>query len=138
MSEEENNEAAEPAAEGETPAPAPEATAAGSEGGLLGHVPGEPTPKAEKPRGRRRRLVGRVVNDTKSEGRAKKTIVVEVVRRFRDATYGKYVKRRRRFHAHDENHEFRTRDLVEIIESRPLSKTKRWVATRLLDRPPEV
>ncbi len=97
-----------------------------------------PTPKAEPVRGSRRRLVGRVVNDTESPGRAKKTIVVEVVRRFRDPFYGKYVKKRSRFHAHDETEQYKTRDLVEIRESRRLSKTKRWVATRLLERPPEV
>jgi small subunit ribosomal protein S17 len=99
---------------------------------------GEPTPKQDKPRGRRRTLIGRVVNDTASPGRAKKTVVVEVVRRSRDPFYGKYVKRRRRFHAHDEKHEYQTRDLVEITESRPISKTKRWVVTRLVERPPEV
>ena len=99
---------------------------------------GEPTPKKIKERGRSRKLVGRVVNDTSKPGRAQKTVVVEVVRRFRDPFYGKYVKRRKRFHAHDEAHEYQTRDLVEIAESRPLSKSKRWVVTRLLDRPPEV
>ncbi|MCA9583317.1 MAG: 30S ribosomal protein S17 [Myxococcales bacterium] len=99
---------------------------------------GEATPKKVHERGKPRRLTGRVVNDTSKEGRAQKTIVVEVVRRFRDPFYGKYVKMRKRFHAHDETHEFKTRDLVEITESRPLSKTKRWVATRLLERPPEV
>lgn len=97
-----------------------------------------PTPKNDKPRGRRRRLVGRVINDTANPGRAKKTVVVEVMRRFRDPFYGKYVKQRKRYHAHDEKEEFKTRDLIEIRESRPLSKTKRWVAVRLLDRPPEV
>lgn len=97
-----------------------------------------PTPKAEAVRGWRRRLVGRVVNETETEGRMKKTVVVEVVRRFRDPVYGKYVKRRKRFHAHDESHEFKTRDVVEIREGRPRSKTKRWVVTRLVDRPEEV
>ena len=97
-----------------------------------------PTPRANKPRGSRRKLVGRVVNDTSKPGRAQQTVVVEVVRHFRDPFYGKYVKRRKRFHAHDAENQYKTRDLVEIIESRPLSKTKRWVVTRLLDRPPEV
>jgi small subunit ribosomal protein S17 len=83
-------------------------------------------------------LVGRVINDTASPGRAKKTVVVEVVSRFRDPVYGKYVKRRKRFHAHDENNEFQTRDLVEIGESRPRSATKRWEVTRLVERPEEV
>ncbi len=66
-----------------------------------------------------------------------KTVVVEVVRRYRDPVYGKYVKRRKRFHAHDERNEYRTQDLVEIKESRPLSRTKRWVVTRLIERPEE-
>lgn len=92
----------------------------------------------EKGRGRDRRLVGRVVNDTKAEGRAKKTVVVEVIRRFRDPFYGKYVKQKKKYHAHDETEEYRTRDLVEIKSCRPRSKTKRWVVNRLLERPPEV
>ena len=97
-----------------------------------------PTPKKEGVRGRPRRLVGRVVNDTANPNRAVKTVTVEVIRNFRDPFYGKYVKRRRKVQAHDENHEYSTRDLVEIAESRPLSKSKRWVVTRLIERPPEV
>jgi small subunit ribosomal protein S17 len=97
---------------------------------------GEATEPAR--RGQQRRLIGRVVNDTQSAGRARKTVVVEVIRFFRDPFYGKYVKRRRRFHAHDERESCRTRDLVEIRESRPISKTKRWVVARLIERPPEV
>jgi small subunit ribosomal protein S17 len=89
-------------------------------------------------RGFKRHLVGRVVNDTTKPGRMQKTVVVEVVNRFRDPVYGKYVKRRKRFHAHDEKQEYRTSDLIEIRESRPLSRTKRWVAVRLVTRPEEV
>jgi small subunit ribosomal protein S17 len=89
-------------------------------------------------RGNRRVITGRVVNDTANAGRAKKTIVVEVVRRLRDPVYGKYVKRAKRFHAHDETEQFKTNDVVEIRESRPLSATKRWVAIRLVSRPEEV
>jgi small subunit ribosomal protein S17 len=100
--------------------------------------PGQPTPKIEKDRGRRRRLVGRVVNDTKTAGRAKQTVVVEVIRRARDPFYGKYVKRRKKFHAHDEGNEYRTNDVVEIRACRPRSKTKRWEVVRLIERPPEV
>lgn len=97
-----------------------------------------PTPRAVEPRGNRRTIVGRVVNDTANAGRAKKTVVVEVVRRLRDPVYGKYVKRAKRFHAHDETEQFKTNDLIEIRESRPLSATKRWVAVRLVERPEEV
>jgi small subunit ribosomal protein S17 len=91
----------------------------------------------EKPHGFRRHLVGKVINDTSKPGRMQKTVVVEVVSRYRDPVYGKYVKRRKHFHAHDENNEFRTSDVVEIKESRPLSRTKRWVVIRLVERPEE-
>jgi small subunit ribosomal protein S17 len=100
----------------------------------------EPTENAHSAteRGNRRRLQGRVVNDTSKPGRAKKTVVVLVERRYRDPVYGKYVKARRKYHAHDEHEKYQTNDLVEIKESRPMSATKRWVVTRLLERPEEV
>jgi small subunit ribosomal protein S17 len=100
--------------------------------------PGGPTPKAVKARGRRRRLVGRVVNETQGDGRAQKTIVVEVIRRARDPFYTKYVKHKKKFHAHDANNEYRKDDIVEIRACRPRSKTKRWEVVRLVERPPEV
>ena len=100
--------------------------------------PGKPTPEATKERGRRRRLVGRVVNETQNEGRAQQTVVVEVIRRARDPFYGKYVKRKKKFHAHDEGNEYRKNDVVEIRACRPRSKTKRWEVVRLIERPPEV
>jgi len=96
----------------------------------------DPTQTSE--RGSRRRLQGKVVNDTHATGRAKKTVVVEVQRRYRDPVYGKYVKSRKRYHAHDETEQYRTNDVVEIEESRPLSATKRWVTIRLIKRPEEV
>ena len=99
---------------------------------------GTPTPKALAVRGSRRTIVGRVVNDTANVGRAKKTVIVEVVRRLRDPIYGKYVRRSKKFHAHDETEQFKTNDLIEIRESRPLSATKRWVAVRLVTRAEEV
>lgn len=89
-------------------------------------------------RGSRRTLRGRVVNDTANPGRAKKTVVVVVERRFRDPVYGKYVKGRNKYHAHDPQERFRTGDVIEIQEARRLSATKRWVATRLIERPEEV
>ena len=89
-------------------------------------------------RGNRRTLTGRIVNDTSLPGRAKKTVVVVVERRFRDPVYGKYVRSRAKYHAHDEKETFRQNDVVEITESRPLSRTKRWVVTRLVERPEEV
>lgn len=97
-----------------------------------------PTPKNDAPRGQKRHLVGRVITDTANAGRAKKTITVEVVRRVRDAVYGKYVKTRKRYAAHDETEQFKKNDVVEIMECRPLSATKRWMAVRLVSRPEEV
>ena len=89
-------------------------------------------------RGSRRKLTVRIVNDSSNPGSAYKTVVVLVERRFRDPVYGKYVKSRRKYHAHDEKEEYRQNDLVEIRESRPLSRTKRWVVIRLINRPEEV
>jgi small subunit ribosomal protein S17 len=89
-------------------------------------------------RGTRRTLRGRVVTDTHNPSRPKKTVVVVVERRFRDPVYGKYVKSRKKYAAHDETEQFRTNDVVEITESRPLSATKRWIVTKLVSRPEEV
>ena len=93
---------------------------------------------ADETRGNRRTLTGRIVNDTSNPNRAKKTVTVMDERRYRDPVYGKYIKSRRKYHAHDEKEEFRQNDLVEIRESRPLSRTKRWVVIRLVKRPEEV
>ena len=80
----------------------------------------------------RRKLIGRVRSD-----KMDKTVVVEVVRFKREGLYKKYVRVRRRYKAHDEKNEFKTGDRVEIIESRPLSREKRWAVARLVDRPAE-
>ena len=72
----------------------------------------------------KRELVGRVVSS-----KMDKTIVVEVVRRVMHPRYRKYVNRRKTYKAHDENNEFKMDDQVVIRESRPLSRTKRWVVT---------
>ena len=91
-----------------------------------------------KTRGNRRRLSGRIVNDTAAPGRARKTVTVMVERRYRDPVYGKYIKSRQKYHAHDETEQYKKNDLVEIEESRPLSRTKRWIVKRLISRPEEV
>jgi small subunit ribosomal protein S17 len=77
----------------------------------------------------RRKLIGRVVSDKMT-----KTVVVEVVRRTRDAMYKKYVRSRARYKAHDERDEFKVGDRVEIQEHRPLSREKRWKVVRLIAR----
>jgi small subunit ribosomal protein S17 len=80
-------------------------------------------------RGRRKVRVGTVVSD-----RMDKTVVVAVVRMMRHPLYGKTVKRTKKFHAHDENNECRVGDVVEIMETRPLSKTKRWRVARVIQK----
>jgi len=80
-------------------------------------------------RGAKRRLVGRVTSD-----RMQKTIVVEVSRQVIDPLYGKVVRRRARFKAHDEKNECKTGDRVEVEESRPLSREKRWRVVRIIER----
>jgi small subunit ribosomal protein S17 len=70
----------------------------------------------------RRILQGNVVS-TKND----KTVVVEVERKFRHPLYGKFVKQNKKYKAHDENNEYKIGEIVEIIENRPISKTKTWV-----------
>jgi small subunit ribosomal protein S17 len=67
-----------------------------------------------------------------------KTVVVEVRRRVKERQYKKYVERRARYKAHDAENQCKVGDTVEIIESRPLSKDKRWVVTRVIEKAVEV
>ena len=77
----------------------------------------------------KRTLVGKVVSDKRA-----KTVTVMVERRVKHPLYGKIVMRSSKYHAHDENSEYKLGDVVEIMESRPLSKTKNWVACRLVQK----
>ena len=70
----------------------------------------------------RRVLAGRVVSD-----KTDKTVTVLVERQLMDPVYKKFIKRTKRFLAHDEDNRCKTGDLVQIIESRPISKRKRWI-----------
>ncbi|MEX8518717.1 MAG: 30S ribosomal protein S17 [Leptothrix sp. (in: b-proteobacteria)] len=76
-----------------------------------------------------RTLVGKVVSDKRA-----KTVTVLVERRVKHELYGKIVARSSKYHAHDETNQYKLGDLVEISESRPLSKTKNWVVTRLVEK----
>ena len=76
-----------------------------------------------------RTLVGRVVSDKRS-----KTITVLIERRTKHELYGKIVAKSSKYHAHDEKNEYKMGDVVEIAESRPISKTKSWVVTRLVEK----
>ena len=78
----------------------------------------------------RRKLIGRISSD-----KMNKTVVVEVVRFKRDNMYKKYVRVKKKYKAHDETNQYKTGDRVEIQEHRPLSAEKRFIVTRLINRP---
>ncbi len=84
---------------------------------------------ARTQRAHRRVLTGVVVSD-----KMDKTVVVEVTRLVKHKLYKKYIKRKARFKAHDERNEYQEGDKVKIIESRPVSRHKRWRVQVLIER----
>ncbi len=80
-------------------------------------------------RGQRKQRAGTVVSDAMT-----KTIVVEVERRVPHPLYKKVVKSSKRYVAHDEKEEAKTGDTVRIVETRPLSKTKRWRLLEIIEK----
>jgi small subunit ribosomal protein S17 len=84
---------------------------------------------AQAPLKNTRTLIGKVVSDQRA-----KTITVLIERRTKHELYGKIVARTSKYHAHDENNECKLGDVVEISECRPISKTKAWVVTRLIEK----
>jgi small subunit ribosomal protein S17 len=85
--------------------------------------------EAAAPAKNQRTLLGRVVSN-----KMQKTVVVKVERRVRDPLMGKTITRSRKYHAHVETGEFNDGDLVEIAECRPISRTKSWKVTRLVEK----
>lgn len=79
--------------------------------------------------GLRKEVTGIVVSD-----KMQKTIVVKVDRRIRHGLYKKYLTKSRRFKAHDETNDAKMGDLVVLIESRPLSRDKRWALKKIVRR----
>ena len=77
-------------------------------------------------------LIGRVTSDKTS-----KTITVKVERTYKHPKYNKYVRRDKRYHAHDEDEVAGTGDLVEIMATRPISKLKRWRLVRVVEAAPD-
>ena len=77
----------------------------------------------------KRTLIGKVVSDKRE-----KTVTVLVERRVKHPIYDKIMIKSSKYHAHDEKGEYKMGDTIEIVESRPLSKTKNWVATRLVQK----
>lgn len=83
----------------------------------------------DEPRGHRQVKVGRVVSD-----KMDKTVVVVVEKTITHRLYHRAMKKTSRFHAHDEENQAKIGDLVEIVSSRPLSKTKRWRVRQIVER----
>ena len=77
----------------------------------------------------KRKLVGRVVSN-----KMQKTVVVKVERRVTHEVFGKIITRSTKYHAHVPEGAFQEGDLVEIVECRPISKTKAWTVTRLVEK----
>jgi small subunit ribosomal protein S17 len=77
----------------------------------------------------KRTLIGKVVSDKRE-----RTVTVLVERRVKHPIYDKIVIRSSKYHAHDEKGEYKMGDLIEITESRPISKSKNWVVTRLVEK----
>ena len=73
-------------------------------------------------------MTKKILKGTVVSSKNNKTIVVEVQRTFRHPLYGKVLRRRKKYHAHDEQNKFKTGEIVSIIESKPISKKKRWEA----------
>ncbi len=117
-------------------------------------APAKEAPAANAPEqeahGFRRKMIGKVIKSAGTQahaygkrpgvapkttgGRMNKTVVVEVVSHTRDPLYGKYVRSRARYKAHDEKNEYKPGDEVEIQEHRPISRDKRFVVVRLIKK----
>lgn len=90
----------------------------------------EETADTAQARNRRKTRVGLV-----SGAKADKTVTVVVERRAAHPAYGKQQTSTKKYHAHDEKNEYKVGDVVRIMETRPLSKTKRWRVVELIERP---
>jgi small subunit ribosomal protein S17 len=80
-------------------------------------------------RGSRRVIIGTITSSVMD-----KTVTVTVIRRVRDRRFHKFLTNRVKYHVHDENNTGKVGDVVEIIESRPMSRTKRWRLLRTISR----
>lgn len=81
------------------------------------------------PRNQRKAMRGRVVSN-----KMQKTVVVQVDRKVRHPVYEKFVSRSTKLYVHDENSEAQVGDMVEVVQTRPLSKLKRWRLVKILQR----
>ena len=72
-------------------------------------------------------MTKKILKGTVTSAKNDKTIVVEVTRKFKHPFYEKIIKRSKKYHAHDENNEYKVGDTVSILESKPISKNKSWI-----------
>jgi len=114
----------EPSA-GEREGPAPR-MGEPSAGEREAHVPREGEPQQPRP--------SRAMTGVVKSNKADKTICVHVERRIKHPVYGKFIRRSTKLHAHDEGNDCREGDVVTIVETRPISKTKAWKLDRILER----
>ncbi len=84
---------------------------------------------ADETRALRKTRVGKVVSD-----KMDKTVVVAIADHVKHPTYGKIIKRTVKIHAHDENNECGIGDTVKVMETRPLSATKRWRVVEIIEK----
>jgi small subunit ribosomal protein S17 len=91
--------------------------------------PAAPAPEPKARTANQRKLVGRVVSN-----KMQKTVVVKVERRVTHPSFGKIITRSSKYHAHVPEGAYQEGDLVEIAECRPLSKTKSWTVTKLVEK----
>ena len=116
---------------------APAKAAAANKTGAAAKIPAAPLSTTSAARaaakeaahGFRRKIVGKVVKD-----KMNKTVVVECVNARRDPLYGKYVRSKTRYKAHDETNQYKVGDHVEIQEHRPISRDKRFIVVRLVKK----
>ena len=109
------------------PVTAPIAAERAVDGSAEASVPDEPVPVSGPPR--KRMLTGNVVSD-----KGDRTIVVSIARRKKHSLYKKYITLTRKLKAHDPDNECRVGDLVRVVESRPLSREKRWRLVEIVKR----
>ncbi|GDY01001.1 30S ribosomal protein S17 [Planctomycetota bacterium] len=76
----------------------------------------------------------KVMRGQVKSNKMQKTVVIEVSRKVRHPLYEKYISRRTKLYAHDENNEAKVGDIVEVMQTRPLSKLKRWRLIRVVQR----
>ncbi len=96
--------------------------------------PVEDSPVADSPKQARSRGTRRTITGTVTSTAMDKTVVVTVTRRIRDKRFHKFVSRRVKYKAHDQDNRCTVGDVVELVEAKPYSKTKRWRLAKTIEK----